>query len=123
MAATTRTAEPTMRAEHNVRSPPVPPPHSIEAEQALLGSLLIDAAAWAAIAGLSRSGDLYRQDHRAIFQAIGALAGAGKPHDVVMVTEQLERTKQLEAIGGLAHLTHRLAPAEADRGRPRGPAT
>jgi len=80
------------------------PPHSIEAEQAVLGGLLLDATAWDQVADAINETDFYRPDHRLIFEAIGALAGAAKACDVVTVSEQLERTAKLEAVGGLAYL-------------------
>ena len=81
------------------------PPHSIEAEQAVLGGLLLDASAWDQVADAINETDFYRPDHRLIFEAIGALAGAAKACDVVTVSEQLERTAKLEAVGGLAYLS------------------
>ena len=81
------------------------PPHSVEAEQAVLGGLLIDPTAWDNVADAVRQEDFYRPDHRLIFEAIGALAGNGKPCDVVTVCEQLERSGKLEAAGGLAYLS------------------
>ncbi len=81
------------------------PPHSIEAEQAVLGGLLLDASAWDQVADAINEQDFYRPDHRLIFEAVGALAGAGKPCDVVTVSEQLERTGKLEGAGGLAYLS------------------
>jgi len=80
------------------------PPHSIEAEQAVLGSLLIDATAWDHVADVVRGDDFYRPDHRLIFESIGTLAGSGKPCDVVTVSEQLERNNQLQEAGGIAYL-------------------
>jgi replicative DNA helicase len=80
------------------------PPHSIEAEQAVLGGLMLDATAWDNVADVVRSPDFYRPDHRLIFDAIGELAGTGKPCDVVTVSEQLERVGQLTDAGGLAYL-------------------
>jgi len=70
----------------------------------VLGGLLIDAAAWDHVADVVRAEDFYRPDHRLIFESIGALAGSGKPCDVVTVSEQLERTGKLEEAGGLAYL-------------------
>lgn len=93
-----------MRANGAARSLPVPP-HSVEAEQALLGSLLLDEAAWAAVTGVVRSGDLYRPDHQTLFEAIGALAARGEKHDVVTVADRLEQTQLLEGVGGLAYLS------------------
>jgi replicative DNA helicase len=81
------------------------PPHSVEAEQALLGGLLLDAAAWDNIADAVTREDFYRPDHQLIFEAIANLVGEGKPCDVVTVSQQLERTAQLEAAGGLAYLS------------------
>jgi replicative DNA helicase len=80
------------------------PPHSIEAEQSVLGSLLIEANAWDQVADVLRPEDFYRPDHRLIFDAIGALTTGGKPCDVVTVSEHLERSGRLEETGGLAYL-------------------
>jgi replicative DNA helicase len=80
------------------------PPHSVEAEQAVIGGLLLDTSAWDNVADVIRQEDFYRPDHQLIFEAIGALAGGGKPCDVVTVSEHLERNGKLEAAGGLAYL-------------------
>lgn len=79
--------------------------HSVEAEQAVLGSLMIDPDAWSRVAGAVREDDFYRPDHRAIFEAIESLAGAGKPCDPVTLADELERTVKLDAVGGLAYLS------------------
>jgi replicative DNA helicase len=81
------------------------PPHSLEAEQALLGGLLLDAVAWDNIADVVRREDFYRPDHQLIFEAIANLVGEGKPCDVVTVSQELERTGKLEGAGGLAYLS------------------
>ena len=80
------------------------PPHSVEAEQSVLGGLLLDSAAWDNVADVVRSEDFYRPDHSLIFEAIGALAAQGKPSDVVTVSEQLERLGKLDSVGGLGYL-------------------
>jgi len=80
------------------------PPHSIEAEQAVLGGLLLDTSAWDNVADVIRAHDFYRPDHRLIFDAIGGLAGNGKPCDVVTVSEHLQRSGELDNAGGLAYL-------------------
>jgi replicative DNA helicase len=80
------------------------PPHSIEAEQAVLGGLMLDVSSWDNVADVVRAEDFYRPDHRLIYTAIGDLAGNGKPCDVVTVSEQLERNGQLQDAGGLAYL-------------------
>ena len=81
------------------------PPHSIEAEQAVLGGLLLDPVAWDNVADVVTEDDFYRPDHRLIFAAIGTLAGDAKPCDVVTVSQHLERIAKLEAAGGLAYLS------------------
>jgi replicative DNA helicase len=81
------------------------PPHSVEAEQAVLGGLLLDPVAWDNVADVVNPVDFYRPDHRLIFEAIGALAGEAKPCDVVTVSQHLERTGVLEDAGGLAYLS------------------
>jgi len=80
------------------------PPHSVEAEQAVLGGLMLDPAAWDNVSDVIVSQDFYRPDHKLIYDAIGTLAGGGKPPDVVTVVGELERLSQLEAAGGLAYV-------------------
>src|SRR5580704_6512505 len=81
------------------------PPHSVEAEQAVLGGLLLDAVAWDNVADAVTQEDFYRPDHRLIFGSIAALAGEGKPGDVVTVSQHLERAGKLAEAGGLAYLS------------------
>jgi len=80
------------------------PPHSIEAEQAVLGGLLLDTSAWDQVGDAVTAEDFYRRDHRLIFEAIGQLATESRPCDVVTVSEHLERRGMLEEAGGLAYL-------------------
>jgi replicative DNA helicase len=80
------------------------PPQAIESEQALLGSLMIDQAAWARVEGRVGAADFYRTDHRAIFAAIAALNEERKAVDVVTVGEYLERQGTLTEAAGLAYL-------------------
>jgi replicative DNA helicase len=80
------------------------PPHSIEAEQSVLGGLLLDNTAWDRAADLLRDGDFYRYEHRLIYAAVGALVAATKPADVVTVFEQLQSHGKAEACGGIAYL-------------------
>ncbi len=81
------------------------PPHSVEAEQALLGGLLLDSVAWDNIADVVTREDFYRPDHQLIFEAIAHLVAEGKPCDVVTVSQELERAGKLESAGGLAYLS------------------
>lgn len=80
------------------------PPHSVEAEQAVLGALLIDNASWDTVADLIAARDFYTGDHQKIFEAVNDLIAAGKAADVITVSEALEALKQLDQVGGLAYL-------------------
>lgn len=80
------------------------PPHSIEAEQSLLGGLLLDNSAWDRIADIVTEGDFYRDDHRRIFRHIARLIERARPADVVTVFESIEKSNEVEQAGGLAYL-------------------
>ncbi|MFQ5643774.1 MAG: replicative DNA helicase [Thiogranum sp.] len=80
------------------------PPHSIQAEQSLLGGLLLDNRAWDQIADLVSEADFYRRDHRMIFAASRQLIEHGDPCDVITLSEWLESQGQLNDAGGLAYL-------------------
>lgn len=80
------------------------PPHSIEAEQSVLGGLLLDNAAWDRIADLLGPEDFYRFDHRLIFQHIARLIGASRPADVITVYESLAGIGKADEVGGLSYL-------------------
>ena len=80
------------------------PPNSIEAEQALIGGLMLNAEAWDTVADVVVAGDFYRKDHRLIFTAIGNLVEDGSPCDVVTVSEYLDGRGELEQAGGLEYL-------------------
>ncbi|MBX3608089.1 MAG: replicative DNA helicase [Piscinibacter sp.] len=80
------------------------PPHSIEAEQSVLGGLLLDNSAWDRAGDLLTDSDFYRYEHRLIYQAIGGLVNATKPADVITVFEQLQSLGKAEDCGGLVYL-------------------
>ncbi|MDE2197174.1 MAG: replicative DNA helicase [Gammaproteobacteria bacterium] len=80
------------------------PPHSVEAEQAVLGGLMLDNATWEQVADRLREEDFYRQDHRLIFRAIAGLTDSNTPFDAVTLAEWLQSRNQLEQAGGLAYL-------------------
>ena len=80
------------------------PPHSIEAEQSLLGGLLIDNSALDQVGDTISSKDFYRQDHRLIFIHINDLINSSNPADVVTVAESLEKNSELASIGGISYL-------------------
>ncbi|OGI45655.1 MAG: replicative DNA helicase [Candidatus Muproteobacteria bacterium RBG_16_65_34] len=80
------------------------PPQSIDAEQSVLGGLLLDNASWDRVADLLTENDFYRREHRLIFRAIAALCQESSPADVVTVSEWLEQSGDLEKVGGLTYL-------------------
>jgi replicative DNA helicase len=84
------------------------PPHSVEAEQAVLGGLLLSNSAWDRIGDVISESDFYRADHRILWRAITRLVEENRPADVLTVTELLKTTGEIQDVGGLAYL-HQLA--------------
>ncbi|HVB47262.1 MAG TPA: replicative DNA helicase [Burkholderiales bacterium] len=80
------------------------PPHSVEAEQSLLGGLLLDNQAFDRIADLVSAADFYRDDHRRIFQHVAKLIEVGRPADVVTISESIESSEDKDRTGGPAYL-------------------
>jgi replicative DNA helicase len=80
------------------------PPHSIEAEQSVLGGLMLDNTAWERIADVVQPSDFYRADHRLIYAAISKLIDRNRPADVVTVNEQLQTEGKSQEVGGLTYL-------------------
>ena len=80
------------------------PPHSIEAEQSVLGGLLLDNSAWDKIADFVSPEDFYRYDHRLIFQHIARLISGSRPADVITVFESLSSANKADEIGGISYL-------------------
>ena len=80
------------------------PPYSLEAEQSVLGGLLLDNSAWEKIADAVSDADFYRADHRQIYRHISVLIEGNKPADALTVAESLERSGKLEEVGGQAYL-------------------
>ena len=80
------------------------PPYSVEAEQSVLGGLLLDNTAWEKIADLLGEADFYRADHRQIYHHISLLIEDNKPADALTVAESLERSAKLEEVGGQAYI-------------------
>ena len=78
------------------------PPHSAEAEQSVLGGLLLDNLAWDRAADLLSDTDFYRHEHKLIFAAIASLVNAARPADVITVFEQLQSLGKADECGGLA---------------------
>lgn len=80
------------------------PPHSVEAEQGVIGGLMLDNSASDLVADLLSAEDFFRRDHRLIFQAIEKLAACGSPVDVVTVFESLDEPDEAGGVGYLAEL-------------------
>jgi replicative DNA helicase len=98
-----RTAPTDLAADSDVAHLRVPP-HSIEAEQSVLGALLLDNGAWDRAGDLLAEGDFYSHEHRAIYGVIGRLVQANKPADVITVFDELQSMGRAEECGGLAYL-------------------
>lgn len=80
------------------------PPQSIEAEQSVLGALMLDNRCLDQIGDRLEAEDFYRKEHRLIFRAVASLAEEGRPADVVTVSEFLQHQGELEQAGGLAYI-------------------
>src|SRR5580765_4207840 len=91
-------------APARIQSMPKQPPHSIEAEQSVLGGLLLDNRAWMELADKLSPTDFYRTDHQVIYEAICDLIGTGKACDFLTVTEWLRDRTRLEAAGGATYI-------------------
>jgi len=84
------------------------PPNNVDAEQAVIGSLLLDRDALVKVSGFLKGDDFFRDSHRFIYEAMLDLYGRGLPCDIVTVTDELERKAQLPSVGGVAYI-HSLA--------------
>lgn len=84
------------------------PPHSLEAEQSVLGGLMLANEAWDRIADIVTMEDFYRHDHRLIYQHISKLIEANKPADVLTIAESLTLSGELNTAGGMQYI-HSLA--------------
>ncbi len=80
------------------------PPHSVEAEQSLLGALLLDNQAFDRVADVVSGEDFYRDDHRRIWRHVARLIEANKPADVVTVSESVDASEDKDKTGGPAYL-------------------
>jgi replicative DNA helicase len=80
------------------------PPNSIQAEQSVLGGLMLDNQTWDSVSDKVVESDFYRRDHRLIFKTIEQLAEKQIPFDVITISEALEAIGELENSGGLSYL-------------------
>jgi replicative DNA helicase len=92
------------------------PPQNIEAEQSVLGSLMLDKDAIIKVADLLKVGDFYRGSHNAIYEVILDLYQKGEPVDLLSAANRLEEIKKLEDIGGTSYLAELInaVPASAN---------
>ena len=81
------------------------PPHSLEAEQSVIGGLMLDNEAWDKVSERVSAPDFYRPEHRIIFEVMQRLADQSTPLDVITLSDALEVDEKLKNIGGLAYLT------------------
>ncbi|TLX46891.1 replicative DNA helicase [Pseudoalteromonas phenolica] len=91
------------KPDHQVDTLKVPP-HSIEAEQSVLGGLMLDNQAFDRVAELVVSQDFYTRTHKLIFEAMERLVEQSQPIDLITISESLEKNNQLSTIGGFAYL-------------------
>ncbi len=80
------------------------PPHNLEAEQSVLGSILLDNETYASLEGVLAAGHFYKEGHRKIFRAIERLFRSGEPMDLVTLTEELRQSGELESVGSVPYL-------------------
>ena len=80
------------------------PPQNLEAEQSVLGSVLLDNETYAAIEGIVRGDHFYKESHRKIFRAMERLFARHEPMDLVTLTEELRQTGELEGVGSVPYL-------------------
>ena len=80
------------------------PPHSLEAEQSVLGGLMIASEVWDSVADMVGEGDFFRPEHRRIFACMTHLVAQEQPIDVVTLAETLARNGELDEVGGTAYL-------------------
>ncbi|MBC7357848.1 MAG: replicative DNA helicase [Desulfacinum sp.] len=92
------------------------PPHQIEAEQSLIGGMLLDNSGLPAAMELLKGDEFYREAHRIIFRAMQDLFERNEPVDLITVTDLLQQRQELEAVGGAAYLASltQLVPSAAN---------
>jgi len=99
-------------------SAPVPP-QNLEAEESVLGAMMLSPGAIGAVSEILDAGDFYRESHAKIYRAALALYAKGEPVDAITLTDELEERSELEAVGGrvriheVAALVRYLASPEA----------
>lgn len=80
------------------------PPHSIEAEQAILGGLMLDNTAWDRVCDIVKEDDFYRTEHQLIFRVLNTLSRRNQPFDVITLANELKNIQELNNVGGEVYL-------------------
>ena len=80
------------------------PPQSLEAEQSVLGGLMLDDQSWFDLVEVVKPGDFYRTQHQIIFEAMMTIENKDQPLDAVTLSEELQNQGQLENVGGVGYL-------------------
>jgi replicative DNA helicase len=96
------------RTADDIRAPRVErvPPHNLEAEESVLGSMMLSAEAIAQVTELLKPSDFYRSAHRVIFEALVGLFARGEPVDAITAVEEMKRRGTLDAAGGALYIHH-----------------
>lgn len=82
------------------------PPHSIEAERAVLGAILLNKDAFDTVSSIVKAEDFYSDNHRVIYEALVSIVGKNQRADYVLLSEELKKSQKLEAVGGILYLTN-----------------
>ena len=82
------------------------PPHSIEAERAVLGAILLNKDAFDTVSSIVKAEDFYSDNHRVIYEALVSIVGKNQRADYVLLSEELKKAQKLEAVGGILYLTN-----------------
>lgn len=82
------------------------PPHSIEAERAVLGAILLHKDAFDTVSSIVKAEDFYSDNHRVIYEALASIVGKNQRADYVLLSEELKKSQKLEAVGGILYLTN-----------------
>jgi replicative DNA helicase len=82
------------------------PPHSVEAEQSVLGSMILDKEVISTITSILKMDDFYREDHKKIFESILDLFDKGEPIDLITLSDDLGKRGILDSIGGIEYITN-----------------
>ena len=82
------------------------PPHSLEAERAVLGAILLNKDAFDTVSSIVKAEDFYSDNHRVIYEALVSIVGKNQRADYVLLSEELKKSQKLEAVGGILYLTN-----------------